>query len=636
MRYGFKLAAINAMDGWGVNHIDPLINAGVPPVVMSIDSAGPVYEAQEKMRDWPLDKRRAAALVYRHSEFDIPEYQLEPRIAAEHQWNYHVLNWPKELDRKVVWFGIVNEPAYVLGDADLPGGGGPYRTKFTHNGLQVWDNAEWLAVHAYRLAELAALNGIRLHLLGWSAGTPEPFQWKGMHMTKLLNVMRARPDDLALDLHEGSMNADSLEPGVPYLIGRFRNIPKPWPSIFVTEFGWALNDAPPPEVGIPQLEAIYADHYAYPQVKGLAIWALAKGASWGGLGQIINGYIKPLTERILAVDAPPLGEPPEPPPVEPPDEPPTEPEPLPMTNLLLNPSFEDGWTDATAFPGQHPKGWTVLWNGGEAAGGYGYLIGEAVHKSKALLPEAERDVFIWDGQWSFKVFAASRAIWPRLKQSLDLPAGRYKLTTPVWTDCYRWIGYKDYSLDADHIGWMVKVNGEQVNEWASLTAGGRVEPSVEFDHGGGALELAVHFQCRWPVSSNNLWLDDWSLVAVKETIPEPPPPPPTTEKHMAVVVKLPQGATIDEWRKAAEYAHGYQHTMTASHDDMLTILDGGNEESYVKLAYPDRQVDVAELITDEGYSWEPLFYEPPAPEVADTFRSPVGTDAEREEGDLWD
>jgi hypothetical protein len=611
MRYGFKLAAVNAMDGWADNHIDPLINAGIPPVVMSIDSAGPVYEAQQKMSAWPLDKRRSAALVYRHSEFDIPEYQLDPKIAAEHQWNYHVLNWPKELDKQVVWFGIVNEPAYVLGDADLPQGGGPYRTKFTHNGLQVWDNAEWLAVHAYRLAELAVANGIRLHLLGWSAGTPEPFQWKGMHMTKLLNVMRARPDDLALDLHEGSMDADSLEPGVPYLIGRFRNIPQPWPSIFVTEFGWALDDAPIHQIGVPQLEVMYREQYAYPQVKGLAIWALAKGPSWGDIGQTINGYMQPLTQRILAVDVPPLGEPTDPPPVDPPNG-----EPLPMTNLLKNPSFENGWTDATAFPGHIPAEWdeVVYLFGDEFPNPYGqpYKNGEAVKKHKGNLPPAEQSVFVWDGDWTYKIFGGgTKSFWFEMTQDFPAAAGTYRLTTPVWVDHYHWKGYKDYNVDPNQAQIAVWVNGDDARPWTSLKSGQKHDVVTEFSHPGGALVVTVGLRSNWDINGN-FWLDGLSLVAVTEP-PDPPTPPDDT--YLAIVVKAPQQVTAAEWQTIAAEAYKNLHDMTASHDTMLSILErSGRMDSYVKVAYPERQADVIAMIEAAGYSWKPLWeVAPPFP-----------------------
>jgi len=90
------------------------------------------------------------------------------------------------------------------------------------------------------------------------------------------------------------------------------------------------------------------------------------------------------------------------------------------------------------------------------------------------------------------------------------------------------------------------------------------------------------------------------------TPPTPPIPPPSG--HKAIVVKAPQEATALEWQAIALVAHHFRHTMTASHDDMLTILDGGNASSFAKVAYPTRpsQKESIKLLEANGYRWEPL------------------------------
>ena len=48
-----------------------------------------------------------------------------------------------------------------------------------------------------------------------------------------------------------------------------------------------------------------------------------------------------------------------------------------------------------------------------------------------------------------------------------------------------------------------------------------------------------------------------------------------------------------------------------------SFLNGGNAESYVKLAFPERQADVIATIEGMGYHWEPLFeVQPPVPFVS--------------------
>ena len=86
-------------------------------------------------------------------------------------------------------------------------------------------------------------------------------------------------------------------------------------------------------------------------------------------------------------------------------------------------------------------------------------------------------------------------------------------------------------------------------------------------------------------------------------------------KHKAIVVKLPQDMTATEWNEAAAEAFQFRHTLTASHDDMLTILNGGNESSYVKFSHPERDSDAVALVEAAGYVWQPLYDMPPPPTI---------------------
>ncbi len=484
------------------------------------------------------------------ADFDVPEYHLEPREAATRQYEYHKSRWPKELDRDTVWFGITNEPAFLLTPDAVAAGA--HRKRVTWNGQEYLDNSEWLAVHALRLAEHALADGVRLSLLGWSPGTPEPWQWTGPEMTRLLTLLRASPDDLALDVHEYSLDATRLE--VPSLIGRWQAVPRPWPTVLVTEFGWTLNDAPEAAEGVEQIAAAYRKWYARPEVRGLALWTLGKeGASWGELGRKMNGYLRPLAAAIVATDVPPLAGEPENPPAPPPV---TEP-----ANLLVNGSFDDGWTDDDLNPAtqQNPKGWLVRWNLTDRSpySGQPYLLGEGVHKN--AFPPDERDEFLWDGPWVYKLFAADRPFWARVKQELTLPAGRYVLSTPVWCDCYRWDREnkrKDYAIEPHHAQILVKVSDRVVSDWRNLQAGRRNEVETVIDHAGGLFDLAVHFRCHWGIG-NNLFLNGWSLRRVTAAPPpvEPPPPPPVETPVKVIDISKWQGA-IDPARMRAAGVDG--------------------------------------------------------------------------------
>ena len=110
---------------------------------------------------------------------------------------------------------------------------------------------------------------------------------------------------------------------------------------------------------------------------------------------------------------------------------------------------------------------------------------------------------------------------------------------------------------------------------------------------------------NWVINNQYPELPQPQATAVEfgATLPNEEP----TMKHKAIVVKLPQDMTATEWNEAAAAAFQFRHTMTASHDDTLTILNGGNESSYVKFSHPERDSDAVALVEAAGYAWQPLY-----------------------------
>jgi hypothetical protein len=109
---------------------------------------------------------------------------------------------------------------------------------------------------------------------------------------------------------------------------------------------------------------------------------------------------------------------------------------------------------------------------------------------------------------------------------------------------------------------------------------------------------------------------DYSLTAVFDPPLPPSPIDPPPGKHKAIVVKLPQDMTAQEWNAATAAAYPYRHTVTASHDDMLTVLQGGNYDSFVKFTHPERDQAAVNLVEYFGYHWEKFGEEvepPPVP-----------------------
>lgn len=468
----------------------------------------------------------ADPIIFRVLATDVAPYHLTPQAAAEAQWALLLSRLPAEVmaNKSRIWIELGNE--------------------------QDKGRADWLGHYYVALAGLALAQGYRLCGPGWSTGEPEPEHWRTPGWLAYLRLCAKHPERLAVTVHEYSLEADDVMASAPWLVGRFQDLFAACdengiarPVVFVTEAGWTHDDLPHAEKAKADIDALARLYARFPQVKAAFLWTLIGGGDKITLAAELNALMPWLTEYSLATRFPEVEAPPAPEPPPPAEEP--EPPPLPGGNLLVNGSFEEGWTDAATFPGQHPKGWVVEWNAGREFHNphaeWEYQVGEGVHKSPDFLPAEEHAVFIWDGRWTYKLFADKKAFWARLKQTVELPAGRYRLSTPVWVDCYRWMGFKDYDVEPWQAEIKVNVNNSAAREWSPLPSGGKRAVVTEFEHPGGPMKLGVHLRANWPIS-NNLWLDRWELAAVRvpevppvEPEPEPPPPAPPDDRPVLIL-----------------------------------------------------------------------------------------------------
>ena len=226
---------------------------GVPFFLKSVDNAEPLYKAQLLMKDSGVPH----TLVYRSTLYDVPDYTLDPILAAETYWELEKAIWPPELDPSVVWLETMNELDKT--------------------------RSEWLAQFSLRTAQLALRDGHRWAAFGWASGEPEPSDWESPAMLDLLRLIADHPDQLAIALHEYSYTADDIAHDYPHKVGRFLDLFRvadkhgiARPTVLITEWGWSYDHIPAEPLAMEDITWAAQLYAAYPQIKGAAIWNLGK------------------------------------------------------------------------------------------------------------------------------------------------------------------------------------------------------------------------------------------------------------------------------------------------------------------------------------------------------------------------
>jgi hypothetical protein len=251
--------------------------AGVPFFLKSADNAEPLFQAQQLAQASGVPH----VLVYRRSsglgsnDWDVPDYNAPPEVAAYWHWQKHRDAFPPELDKELVWFETINE-------VDK-------------------NRSEWLGQFATTTAYLALSEGYRWAAFGWSAGEPEPEHWQTPSMLQFLSLAAAHPDRLAVALHEYSYELDDIGHWYPDKVGRFQQLFQivdqygiDRPTVLITEWGWTYDLVPgvtPAMDDIAWASWLYA---AYPQVHGAASWYL--GGGFQGIADLAQQLIAPMSE----------------------------------------------------------------------------------------------------------------------------------------------------------------------------------------------------------------------------------------------------------------------------------------------------------------------------------------------------
>lgn len=251
---------------------------------------------------------------------DVPDYTLPADQAAAVHWHYHKKLIPPELDKNIHWISTANECRHTVGwGSDVPDPA--WEKQYTG-----W--VDWLAHYSLTVALLAMDDGYKYAAFGWASGNPDTGAWEQPWMLSYLRLCEQYPDKAAVALHEYSYRVDDIFYKFFDHIGRFEYLLETCnehgiahPKIFITEWGWTLNDAPGVEAAMADIGDI-ADYYAeFPAVQGAAIWTLLRHDAWGGLAYKIQQLIAPVGSLTVnnTFDDPPTPPDPEPEPEPEPD-----------------------------------------------------------------------------------------------------------------------------------------------------------------------------------------------------------------------------------------------------------------------------------------------------------------------------
>lgn len=506
--------------------------------------------------------------------YSVPNYHHPPQQAAQEHWNMlFEEGFPQQVHqyKDKIWLLPINE-------VDK-------------------NRADWIGYFSVEFAKIANSRGYKVAMPAWSPGEPEPEHWHMPGMLAYLRYCERESDMAAVALHEYSLDVNDIRHGDGNLIGRFQYLIEACnlhtiavPRIHITECGWTLNDAPSVGPAIQDIDYLFRIYSQQKETESVALWYL--GPRFGGIADKVQPLIEPTTTYMKENY-----------------------ESSQVDNLLINPNFNDGWTDITTFgrPQQQPNGWG-LWMTfvGEEniSGGVTTGIPECTHKDAEQIPDWHELGLV--PPYTYKIQAVNMAFGGGLDQTITglEPGKEYKYTCKLLF-LFHPPDSRDRVPPLDERDIVIAIYCGD-NNYSTI---GQPLPShrqwVTYEVTGiadedGKLEVGFEVGTYWQ-NSRDIFVDGHSVTAVSA-------PPPPEEKHKVVILKIPQEVEVDEWEQLGRWAHdNYKRTMTASHDDMLTMLAAGNDESYAVIYEPDypSQEQAIQVLEENGYNWQSLTFNPP-------------------------
>ena len=191
-------------------------------------------------------------------------------------------------------------------------------------------------------------------------------------------------------------------------------------------------------------------------------------------------------------------------------------------NLLHNGSFEGGWYHPNGIPElQIPDDWAFVWDEGPT--GFGnepwdvWVRPEVRVLPSEQLPAHERDVFIWDGNQTVKIFKGWGAISFRLTTQVNLQPGTYVLAIRLFPDLV--VDYQNGEkifADDPYSGEVAFIIDGQQSDWLLPDIGQRNQLVQLFTvTQSGTQEIGAAIRGRYALQNNGWFMDMWTLQRVE-------------------------------------------------------------------------------------------------------------------------
>jgi len=274
--------------------------------------------------------------------------------------------------------------------------------------------------------------------------------------------------------------------------------------------------------------------------------------------------------------------------------------------MLLNKSFEGGWTTDPVTGNQTPNSWALTWKQpGTAMLSAGAFPGdpdpldvtlrvpECVHKLSHQLPPNEQpggpNALILDGQTTYKVFGVGfsatlaqtvTGLTPGTLVTFRVPVQVHEHSDGSWGACGFRIGIDGYFTQ-----WYTFTAGLNNREWVYIEISTTVQESCT---------ICIDIEGR-AVAPISFFIDALDL---KLDVPGPEPNP---VDYTVVVELLPQDATLDEKVYVLQQTHAQKRTLLQSADDAIRLVAPGLPDSCVNVWAKDRwNGDIGAYLHERG------------------------------------